>query len=117
MVVAVITTSPNKEGGTARDLCDCMFLDDKSVECSPLAPGVFYIKFLNFNIFYKCINLKYFKSLLKRIILYDYMVEDLESINCNVELADGTVVNKGAECTARGRRIGKYYFLRVGKNF
>lgn len=75
MPVIYATTAGGKEVIAARDLCDCLYgQGDTSAECKPLAPGAFMAQFADGSVLEKCLSMKYFKSLIKRVEIYDYVL-------------------------------------------
>jgi hypothetical protein len=72
MAVILATTTGGREGVAARDLCDCLYgQGDVEVFCEPVSPGVFYAKFSDGSALDRCLSMRYFKAMIKRIELYD----------------------------------------------
>ncbi len=68
----LIKTIPKKEKIIARDLCDCIYYYDNEVRCEAIATGVIYVYTL-INYFELCSSMKYFKTLIKKFEVFDYV--------------------------------------------
>lgn len=98
MPVIYATTLGGREATAARDLCDCLYgQGDTSVECKPLTPGAFLAKFADSTALDRCLSMKYFKSLIKRVELYDYVIMGA--------LPQGQY--------SKVKRIGEYIFIKI----
>lgn len=94
-MISLFTTKGGAERAVAADLCDCVYgAGDESVKCEAVAPGVFYIEYKNINALNKCISLFYFKKLLKRHEIYNYISFDEPSED------------------RKFKKIGKYIFIK-----
>ncbi|AEA13109.1 hypothetical protein TUZN_1643 [Thermoproteus uzoniensis 768-20] len=96
MAVILATTIGGKEAAIARDLCDCLYgQGDTAVVCEPISPGVFYAKFSDKSVLDRCLSMKYFKAMIKRVELYDGVSDSAPS-----------------QGYSRARRVGKYIFIK-----
>jgi hypothetical protein len=68
----LIRTAPQKDKIVARDLCDCLYYYDQLVKCEVIKPGFVYINTLT-TYLGECLNLFYFKKIIKNVEIYDYI--------------------------------------------
>jgi Protein of unknown function (DUF3195). len=67
-----------------RDLCDCLYYFDEDVKCEVITTSTLYVYTYSYY-FEKCLNLKYFKLLIKNVEFFDYVTyEKPECDNCHV---------------------------------
>ncbi len=98
MPVIYATTAGGREGIVAKDLCDCLYgQGDTSVECKPLTPGAFMAKFTDSTALDRCLSMKYFKSLIKRVEVYD----------------DVLVGSPPQARYSKVKRVGEYIFIKI----